>query len=351
MKCIFITQGEGRGHICQAIALKQILDKLNIQVLATYVGKNHVNRNHNWAFKEMNLTPNDFYSPNFVYKNNEVNIPLTIFKTLKNLKNIKSSVAYLNNQIKHHNPDFIVNFYEPLTPLANHNTNIPVITLGHQFMINHPNYPNPIKWWFHKQLINIFNKLISFNTTHTIALSYYPDYNHNNILVAPPLLRQSILTAKPNPKLNNVAVYLVNSELLHNLLPQLTLYPNYNFTIYNETYTTKGKNYKCKLISSNFIQSMLNSHHVICSGGFETTAEANYHNKNILMVPLPNHTEQILNSLDAYQHNIALTNNTYNLTNLLNNIKITTKSNTKKFPKKDYTQFYINFFKSIKSKL
>jgi hypothetical protein len=86
MKCIFITQGEGRGHICQAIALKQILDKLNIQVLATYVGKNHVNRNHNWAFKELNLKPNYFYSPNFVYKNNEVNIPLTIFKTLKNHK-------------------------------------------------------------------------------------------------------------------------------------------------------------------------------------------------------------------------------------------------------------------------
>jgi uncharacterized protein (TIGR00661 family) len=350
MKCIFITQGEGRGHICQAIALKQILDKLNIQVLATYVGKNHVNRNHNWAFKELNLKPNYFYSPNFVYKNNEVNIPLTIFKTLKNLKNIKSSVAYLNNQIKHHNPDFIVNFYEPLTPLANHNTNIPVITIGHQFMINHPIYPNPIKWWFHKQLINIFNKLISFNSTHTIALSYYPATNHKNILIAPPLLRHSILTAKPKIIKNKVSSYLVNSQLIHTLIPQLQNYPNHNFTIYNESYSHSGSNYICKKISSSFIKDMLSSNYIVCSGGFETTAEANYHNKNILMVPLPNHTEQILNSLDATQNNIALTNNTYNLHNLLNN-NITKIKNINKFSKKDYTQFYINFFKSLKSTL
>jgi len=39
---------------------------------------------------------------------------------------------------------------------------------------------------------------------------------------------------------------------------------------------------------------------VICSGGFETSAEAIYQKKPLLMIPMPNHYEQRANCEDAY---------------------------------------------------
>jgi uncharacterized protein (TIGR00661 family) len=346
MKCLFIIQGEGRGHATQAIALKQILDSINIQVSAAYIGKNHNNRNHNWVFDDLSLSPNYFYSPNFIYKNNEVNFPLTAIKTLKNIKNIRFSIGFLHQEIKKYNPDFIVNFYEPLTPFANHNLNKPVITIGHQYMLDHQNYPNPKKWRLHKKIILLFNKLVAHNSKHILALSYYQAKHHNPLIsVAPPLLRKSILNAKPHITPNKVAVYLINPEQIHNILSQTPNYPNHTFIIYNEKYTTQTFNTSCVPISPNFIQDLLSSQYVICSGGFETICEAHYHNKHILAVPTKNHTEQILNTIDASSNNIIITNNNYNLSQLLSNNTTAPSSTT--YPKESHTQFYTNFFKYL----
>jgi uncharacterized protein (TIGR00661 family) len=63
---------------------------------------------------------------------------------------------------------------------------------------------------------------------------------------------------------------------------------------------------------------------VICSGGFETTAEAILNNKPVLMVPLPNHYEQYANCKDAEQHGLA----TYSTKIQLNKIPTTPSNNT-----------------------
>ena len=44
---------------------------------------------------------------------------------------------------------------------------------------------------------------------------------------------------------------------------------------------------------------------VICSGGFETSSEAIYQNKPLLMIPCRNHYEQYANSHDAKQAGFA----------------------------------------------
>lgn len=46
---------------------------------------------------------------------------------------------------------------------------------------------------------------------------------------------------------------------------------------------------------------------VVCSGGFETSAEAIYHKKPLLMIPMPNHYEQHANCNDAYLSSFAIT--------------------------------------------
>jgi galactitol-specific phosphotransferase system IIB component len=62
-KCLFFICGEGRGHSTQAIALKQILDKLDIELASAYIGRGNIAKNNDWVFNELKLKSKYFYSP------------------------------------------------------------------------------------------------------------------------------------------------------------------------------------------------------------------------------------------------------------------------------------------------
>jgi len=342
MKCVFIIQGEGRGHSAQAIALAKILKDLDVEIAAAFIGKNHANRNHDWAFKEIGVSSNYFYSPNFVYKNNEVSLTRTALNFVKNIFKINNSVKYLKNQLKQIKPDFIVNFYEPLTPFAKSSLQIPTVTVGHQFLIEHPDYPKQLP--LQRSLIGLFNKVISYNSKEILALSFYPlkgQYKHR---IAPPLLRKEVLEAKPRVIRNKVVGYVVNPTLVDILRRQASHYLKYKFVVYNETYDFQDFNFKCKKVSQDFVEDLLSAEYVVCSGGFETVSESHYLRKKILSVPLKNHAEQILNTIDASERGIILTNNDYDLSRLLLKDYTFQKS---QFSREEYKRWYVEFFKEF----
>jgi len=342
MKCVFIIQGEGRGHSTQAIALAQILKELEVEVVAAYIGKNHVGRNHDWVFKEIGVDENYFYSPNFVYKNNEVSLKRTALKFLKNIFKIRKSIKYLKNELKQINPDFVVNFYEPLAPFVKSGLQIPTVTIGHQFLIDHSSYPQQLP--LQRKLISLFNKLVSYNCVKTIALSFYPlvgQYKHH---IAPTLLRKKVLTAKPKTIFNKVVAYVINPIFVHNITEQAFCYLKYKFIVYNELHEYKGFNFQSKKISPEFVNDLLSAEYIVTSGGFETISEANYHEKKILAVPVKNHAEQILNTIDASEKGIILTNNDYDLSILLLKNNRFQKS---QFSKGEYKEWYIKFFRDF----
>jgi uncharacterized protein (TIGR00661 family) len=316
-KCIFFIQGEGRGHCTQAIALKQVFDQIGIEVIGVYIGKNHMQRNHDWVLKELNVPIHgNYYSPNFVYHNNKIELIRTGIKAIKNLGEIKKSINYIKSLIRLHKPDFVVNFYEPLVGTSLKKSNIPLYTIGHQFMIDHPNYPKQLP--IQRCLISLFNKIVAGNSKSILALSYYPDHNHKNILVSPPLLRSNVLNAAPYIIPNKVTAYVVNSYLVYDLMYQAEANIDKNFTVYNETHVSKSENFECKKVGPSFVDDLLNSEYVICSGGFETICEAIYLNKTILAVPVDNHAEQILNTIDAKNKSLIFTNSNYDTFELFN---------------------------------
>ena len=69
------------------------------------------------------------------------------------------------------------------------------------------------------------------------------------------------------------------------------------------------------------------------------------------MIPVTNHTEQILNAIDAHNNGIAHTNNNYNVNTLLTQDKPKNTTKNRKFFDNYYTNFYINFFNNLKNRL
>ena len=72
-----------------------------------------------------------------------------------------------------------------------------------------------------------------------------------------------------------------------------------------------------RLHGEKFLQLMAGCRAVVCTAGFESVSEAAYLSKPVLMIPVQNHIEQYLNSLDAQQAGLGIADTDFKLTRLL----------------------------------
>ncbi|MDR0541742.1 MAG: glycosyltransferase, partial [Dysgonamonadaceae bacterium] len=65
MKFLFVVQGEGRGHLTQAITLRNMLAKNGHEVVSVLVGKNNLRELPAFFFENIQAPVFRFDSPNF----------------------------------------------------------------------------------------------------------------------------------------------------------------------------------------------------------------------------------------------------------------------------------------------
>jgi len=225
-------------------------------------------------------------------------------------------VSFLNicKVINKEQPDFIFNYYEPLVGMtAIFFPRIKYVSIGHQYAMDSKVYPKIKGYAVQKFFLWIINKITSIRAKK-VALSYY-EFNDDDMIVSPPLLRrESYVTLDKSEDF--VLVYLMNEDMLPQLISEAHKYPNINLQCF--TKLTKEHNVPSNLKLFNldgklFQEKMKVCRAVICSGGFETSAEAIYQNKPLLMIPMPNHYEQHANCNDAYLASFAVTSHDIDL--------------------------------------
>lgn len=314
MKILLGVQTEGNGHITQALAIKSFLEEKNINVALSLSAKKNKPLAKYYT-NEFNVKEFDGFDFTF-----DKNSRVIIWKTFLNnlIKFPKLVVSFLNicRIIKKEKPDIIFNFYEPIIGLtALLFPNIKYISIGHQYAMTQPMYPKVSGFFIQKMFLKAINYVTSIRAT-TIALSYYA-FSSDKVIACPPILRKESYILSNN-KENFVLVYLINEDLVPNFLVMAEKYPEKRFEIF--TKLTKmfllPRNVKVfNLDGKLFQEKMKVCEAVICSGGFETSSEAMYQNKPLLMIPLANHFEQVANCNDAFLKNIACTgdNPDYNL--------------------------------------
>ena len=114
MKVIFVIQGEGRGHLTQALALKQMLLHEGHEVVKVLVGKSK-NRVIPEFFQDKIGNPIEvFDSPNFLPSkdNRKFNLLRSLAYNTLLVPNYLSSIHLIRKNIQKSGADIIINFYE-----------------------------------------------------------------------------------------------------------------------------------------------------------------------------------------------------------------------------------------------
>lgn len=266
-------------------------------------------------------------SPGFsLKKSRAISIRASILHILGHLPDYRRSLATLGRAIQEVGPDLIINFLEPLMGVYNllHRHEIPVLAVGHQFMIEHPQFVQARQYPMQRFGMKMYLKLTAARSAR-LALSFYSarDIPEEGIFVSPPILRRQLFDLRPHSEGGHLQVYLLNHGYAPEILCWHEQYPDVPIHCFYDKPGAPAEEVRDATLTfhridgEKFLRMMAASRGVACTAGFESVSEAAYLGKPVLMVPVENHYEQYLNSCDAEYGRIGLRDRSFQLSRLL----------------------------------
>ena len=318
-KVLFVVQGEGRGHMTQAISLRQILEKNGFEICGAIVGTSERRTIPDFFHKQFSGIPVvRMQSPNFVTKNNRgINIGATVWRNFVRFGTYIKSANLLKQKVAEWNPEIIINFYEPIVGLYAKTTHKskrpPIVCIAHQYLGEHPDFVFPKGHAMDRIFLKNYTSLTSSGAERILALSFSPmGYSgYEKLKVVPPLLRQEVKTLSVN-KRGYYLCYLVNAgyrddiENWHKKNPGICLHVFTDMETEKEFIEVHENLFFHKLSDTKFLEYMSGCNGLISTAGFESVCEAFYLDKPVFMVPVEGQFEQLCNGLDAQRAGVGI---------------------------------------------
>jgi uncharacterized protein (TIGR00661 family) len=324
MKFLFIVQGEGRGHMTQAISLADMLRNEEHEVVHVLVGKSKQREIPSFFFQKIKSEVTCFESPNFIIdsKTKKINLWKTIVFNLYWIARFLKSLRKINKVVKQTKPDVIINFYDILAGLYSitYRPKAKFVCIGHQFLLNHPDFVFPDGYKVDKILLRINTAITSLRADLHLALSFRPmsDVPKKKIYVVPPLLRVEITRLLVENE-GYILGYILNAsygeeiEKWHQQHPEHELHFFWDKKDAPEELKVSPKLTFHKINDEKFLDMMSKCGAYCSTAGFESICEAMYLGKPIMMVPSYGHFEQACNAVDATIAGAGIKNDIFDL--------------------------------------
>lgn len=288
MKILYGIQGTGHGHISRAKELLPELSKhASVDVLLSGYGC------------KLDLKNSIRYRKRGISLSYDSRGGVSIFETLKNLKPVQFIQDV--NSVPLHQYDLVVSDYEPVTAWAAKSANIPCVALSHQAAFLSEKSPRPLK-----RSIVAEGILQHFAPADKAVGFHFKKYDS---FIEPPIIRSEIRDL--NPKENNhITVYLPAYHHLK-LAKIFKPFTDTNWHIFAPTckqFKQIGHISLHPISNKEFLESFEGCKGVITSAGFETSAEAMYMKKKLLVIPIHNQYEQLCNAAALKEMGVSALN-------------------------------------------
>lgn len=310
MRYLFAIQGEGRGHLTQALSLAAMLRRHGHEVVEVLVGRNSVRALPAFFFERIGAPVVEFEAPRFAF--DHANRSVSMLRTLllnaapARLAAFDRSMRLIRDRIAALQPDCIVNFYELLTGLAlrRFSIRVPMTGIAHQFLLNHILYPYGRRRGVEGWLLRLHARMTAWGCDRLLALSFRPmaDDFQRHIHVVPPLLRREALAGEPSDE-GFILGYMVNNGFADELCRWSDRHPGQRLRVFWDRrdrpvtwQAGEGLTFH-RLDDRLFLEYMRRCRAYVTTAGFESVCEAMYHRKPMLLVPA--HIEQRINAADA----------------------------------------------------
>ena len=305
MRYLFIVQGEGRGHLTQALSLASILRRQGHEVVKVLVGRTRHRQIPEFFLHGIGAPVDTFEAPQFSFKAGDTRVSLahTVMANLapRRLEAYVRSVCFIRAQILQYRPDEVVNFYEMLSGLAVKCFRLPVemVGVGHQYLMLH--------------------RLSAMGCSRLLALSFYPmaGDEDRHITIVPPLLRREVLQNNDCHRENFILGYIVNNAFASQIRawsrehPECELHVFWDNKEYPESWKAERNLTFHRVNDKLFLSLMRRCNGYVTTAGFESVCEALFYDKPMMLIPA--HIEQQINAADAAASDIAIVSDRFDL--------------------------------------
>jgi UDP:flavonoid glycosyltransferase YjiC (YdhE family) len=148
LRSLFVVQGEGRGHLTEAIALADVWRAAGHEVSGLFVGGEGGRPLPAYFAHRIGLDPVRFMSP--ITRTGAARRGVSIARSLAfnaaRFPRFGRSVTQLREAAAELRPDLIVNFYDSVAGRAfsGRRGGPPLVSIGHHYLLGHPEAaPNP----------------------------------------------------------------------------------------------------------------------------------------------------------------------------------------------------------------
>jgi len=329
LRVLFMVQGEGRGHLSQALALRELLAGAGHRVVGLLVGGSERRPLPDYFARGMGLDPLSFPSPVTLPGRDRsgVSMSSTVAYNLRRLGAYREALARIRKAIFDAAPDLVVNFYDPLggvamkAPALRH---IPLFAVGHQYLLGHAGAPRPPLRPLQLLPFHVINRLSAPPGTLRLALSFreLPDGPTHHTRVIPPLLRSSVLNAEPTGG-DHILVYVLNdgyADAIARWHEGNTHIPIHGF--WDRPGAPEEEEIRPNLVfhrlsDTRFLELMRSCRGYVGTAGFEAVAEALWLGKPVMVVPTGKQVEQAWNGREAEAAGAGIARDTFDLTPFL----------------------------------
>ncbi len=332
MKYIFVVQGEGRGHLTQAISLSQLLRNHGHEVVEVLVGRCSNREIPPFFTSKIGAPVVTFDSPSIDYgkQGKDGDMLGTVLTNIapSKIRMWLRSLSTIANHIRDSKADVVINFYEFLMGFTQmfHTVKAPVITLAHQFIVDHPKYAHRSLSDSGQRMLRLNNSFCARGSKKILVLSMYDmePSPKQKIWVVPPLLRHEMYDMKPT-KEDFILGYMLNPAYLDEVAEwKRTTSESCDVHLFwdkrdaPQVMEHMPGLWMHRIDDIEFLRYMERCKAYITTAGFESVCEAMYLGKPTMMIPA--HFEQRINAIDAQGAGAGVISTEYNIAKLIESI-------------------------------
>ncbi|GAP72055.1 hypothetical protein SAMD00024442_23_10 [Candidatus Symbiothrix dinenymphae] len=311
MKFLFVVQGEGRGHLTQAITLAKMLQKHNHSVCAVLVGKSNKSELPAFFYKETPAPIHRFHSPNFPPPSgtDRPKTGATIGYNLVRIPRYIKGLLFIKRAIRELKPDVVINFYEMLMGFAYmlFPPKVPYVCVAHQYAFLHPDYRFPAEDKSQLFCLKLVTRVTCLRAKKLFVLSIANNSRadaDSRFVFVPPLLREEVFKQTATQG-NYLHGYLLNANYAESIIAWQRQHPDVSMHFFWDKKGTEKETVINDRLSFHrlddklFLDYMAGCKGYATTAGFESVCEAAYLGKPVLMVPT--HVEQACNAHEFSQ--------------------------------------------------
>jgi len=311
-RCLFIVQGEGKGHMSQALALNEYLAESGHSVEAVLLGTGSPERVPDYFRKAFSDHLRIFRSPWFLRTPNKKGIYVgrTLLFNLLHLAGYLKEIVRIRKEIDAIQPDVVFNFYELLGALAMRKTatGIRRIGLGHHFYLHLNKAQFRLGPLWHRILLGAHTRMIMKSCDRVLALSFRKEQRNESIQVIPPLVRREFREMQYVPG-KSYLVYLLQEGFFYDLVRLARQVPEFQADLFTSLTPAMEIPKGIRLHpfdAKKFSKLMASCKGLITTAGFDSAAEAACHGIPLAVIPSHNHFEQRCNGKDISAKGIGV---------------------------------------------